>query len=217
MINVNDVLAPAKHSECSVIEEPMVVVWCEAALDRLYAIRLRPGRSRPVFYRYHHVVEWIEQEFIEVGELMPTPYEQLSDGQLTPASIYKRDQAYASILPIIENLEAYLVGQYGSKIIRQRAEELAKQNNTRVKSMESRLYERLYRYLRGGQTKAALTPHYGRCGKGERSGDYQPLGRPPSNAGGVGKNVTQKDKEKIWKTIKKHRLCSKPLKINDCY
>ena len=209
MTSINTVLLPNLAEDLCPIAENFIVVFADYSTDRIALInQLGPG-GKPVVMSYRYVKHCINSGLINIGTLESNEKHSRPDAFFTDASVKKRDEQYQIILPLIENIEAFLFSTYDSGLIKK----IANNNN----KLPYQIYTWFYSYLRGGQSKNSLLPKYTNGCRTDDKIHSKKLGRPRKHGQCKGKNIDIEDKAKILKVLKKHFLKTDGLILSECY
>lgn len=222
MINVNHVLTPNREKATLPFEGPRIVIWAEPTTDRLFLMALHGRAYKPVAYPYQTVRTWLDQGLLIPGELTLDDQYERNECSIPEKSRRMRDVHFEIIRPIVENLDEFLIGAYGSNIVAERAALFGK--------TEQQVYNYVYAYLRGGQTRDALLPGYlngkswaSRLENQKKSDQVKPDGKPRKKRGAPprttpyhGKNITAQDVENIEEAVKEHYIKYKGMSLRAC-
>lgn len=209
MLAVNSVLLPVSDGFNDLIDEAHIIVYGDDSRDSVFLMNLSGDFKRPRKFSFKVIMEAIENNELEIATLTKPEIMCKPDSMISKEVIKKRDEIYNVILPLVSDLEEFFYPSYGSNLVAK----VAKANN----KTRYQVYQWVYKYLRYGQTKSAVTPNYTNTGSKERKAAKSKIGAPRKNSKGeLGKNAEEEDKKYMLKMLKKSYWKENGMPLTKC-
>lgn len=203
-IQLNEVLVP-RDDEQLLIEVPHVIIFIDAQTDRVFAMNMQRN-IKPIKLSYRALLGAIESGHISKGLLHIEDYMRQSDLFISKKQLEQRDNKFATIQPILKNMEQFLLpGNYGSKLIEQC---LDVANDIGINATRTQVYNWFYRYFRAGCNSNAFLRKPG-TGKASNKKYSKKIG-PKRKSRVVGRMRNADDERNIRYIANKHLKCQNP-------
>lgn len=210
-IQVNDIILPSPDDN-SLISKPHIVVFIDATTNRLFAMNLTK-KNKPKRFSYSVILKELEDGRIIIGELCLSDHMYLSDQHISEKQRIRRDQKFAVIHLIINQLETFLVSRnYGSQLVQQC---LVTAQSAGITVHRTQIYNWVYSYLSAGSIPNAFLR---KPGTGQaRNKTYNKKTGPRRDDDSVGRMRTTKDEKHIRSIIHKFIMCTEPKSFSSAF
>lgn len=212
--SLDTILFPNPQEDACPISEPHIVIYADARTDRVYAMNMHRD-VKPNLFSYTGLLDAIKQRVILKVLFQVAEYMLISDLRLTEAQLTTRDRKMKIIQPVLDELESFLMSRsYGQKIIRKALEHATKHGIPKIQRTE--IYKHLYRYWRCGSRANAFLRKPG-SGQSKNKTYRKKTGPKRIGTKNNGHMVTEEDKTRIIKTLKKHVFIDTPKSLPRAY
>ena len=212
--SLDTILFPNYQEDTCPISEPHIVIFADARTDRVYAMNMHKD-VKPNCFSYRDLLEYIKLRVILKVLFQVAEYMLIPDFRLTETQLTTRDKKMRIIQPVLDELEYFLTSRsYGKNIIRKAMEQAKNKGISKINRTE--IYKHLYRYWRGGSRANAFLR---KPGSGLSKNIIYRKKTGPRRAGtkNNGHMITDEDKVRIYKSLKKHVFVDTPKSLPRVY
>jgi len=204
-LTLDSLIFPNEAEESCIVDEPHIIIFADKDTNRVFVMNMIRDK-KPIKLRYDDLLVAIEQRNVLLGDYKPLAHMMIPDSFINDAQKKIRERKMNIIRPIIDEIEAFLDGSYGKKIVQDIV------NTSTHKVNRTEIYKFLYRYWRTGSRANGF---FRKPGSGKSKTKFYKKKTGPKNT--VGRMRTRKDEKSIVKALKRFYLVPNPMYLKDVY
>lgn len=204
-LTLDSLIFPNEAEESCIVDEPHIIIFADKDTNRVFVMNMIRDK-KPIKLRYDDLLVAIEQRNVLLGDYKPLAHMMIPDSFINDSQKKIRERKMNIIRPIIDEIEAFLDGSYGKKIV----QDIVKTSTHKVNRTE--IYKFLYRYWRTGSRANGF---FRKPGSGKSKTKFYKNKTGPKNT--IGRMRTRKDEKNIVKTLKRFYLVPNPMYLKDVY
>ena len=113
---LDSLIFPNEAEESCIIDEPHIIIFADKETNRVFAMNMIRDK-KPIKLPYDDLLIAIEQRNVLLGDYKPLPHMIIPDSFINDSQKKIRDRKMNIIRPIIAEMEGFLDGSYGKKIV----------------------------------------------------------------------------------------------------
>ena len=202
---LDTMLFPNPSDENCPIDEPHIIIFADDESNKVYAMNMVKD-IKPKLLSYAELQSFIEERTVLKGKFVTPQYMKVPDRYISETHKSNREKKMLIIQPVLDNLEQFLNGSYGKKLVATSVKGSIK------KVSRTNVYRHLYRYWRYASKGNAFLR---KPGSGTSTNKIYKKKTGVNNH--IGHMRNKDDEKNIIKALNKYYICGDPMYLKETY